>query len=337
MKIDLRLDSLQAFSGIRGFACLCVILFHLTDPPTIKNYPFLDQISFIRNLAFIEHGHRWVILFFVLSGFVLTLKYLKGFEKNYLRNRIIRIFPLHWFLIILFLFRRSQDSNRFSDDSLLHQMFLTQSWFHDYRLTWNYPAWTLSSEWFLYLFFFFILTSFRKKIINSNLLLILISIFVGLLSVFSDYKFGDFNIYLFTDLRDFLLGCCLALIITKPIAKRIFSTKLSLISTILLNFTLFHYKIFNLLSFAFVLMICSIYLNQEWIRKFKISKFFGLLGIMSFSLYMIHIYLIETLAPILMPLDPKLGVGIYFIALILFGLLSYQIFEKKIYGMLKKI
>ena len=32
-------------------------------------------------------------------------------------------------------------------------IFLVQTWVPDFRLNWNYPAWSISSEWFAYLWF----------------------------------------------------------------------------------------------------------------------------------------------------------------------------------------
>ena len=336
MKISPKSYSLKAFFGIRGFACLSVILFHLSDPPTIENYPFLSTLSFLRDLAFIKHGHRWVILFFVLSGFVLTQKYVLGSEANYLRNRIIRIFPLHWFLIILFYFKRNTDLKRFNDDSFFHQIFLIQSWFTDYRFTWNYPAWTLSSEWFLYLFFFVILALLKKNILKHKSLLSILLICICLLS-FTSFHVGNFNVYIRDDLRDFLLGCCVALIIKNEFVVNVFSSKLFFFISLFITYLLFHFQIFQLLSLSFVLMIGSIFYNQEWIRKLLVSKFLGLIGMVSFSMYMIHIYLIEILGNVLMPFNPLLSTGAYFLALLVLGIFTFEIFENKLCRILKKI
>src|SRR3979409_1142111 len=77
--------------GIRGFAILLVVFYH--------NFGFINYFFF---------GWLGVDLFFVLSGFLITDILLKTLtNKNYLTNfymrRILRIFPLYYLSLILFL------------------------------------------------------------------------------------------------------------------------------------------------------------------------------------------------------------------------------------------
>src|SRR5258705_5760496 len=81
-----------ALDGLRGVAILLVVLLH--------NFRFMNYFFF---------GWLGVDLFFVLSGFLITNILMDAMgEPNFLRNfyvrRILRIFPLFYLALILFLF-----------------------------------------------------------------------------------------------------------------------------------------------------------------------------------------------------------------------------------------
>ena len=95
-------DRLPALDGLRGFAALFVMFYHLTmqvEPHTVPAIAFKNLFSF---------GWTGVDLFFVLSGFLITglLVSAKG-STNYFRvfyaRRTLRILPLYYLaLIVLF-------------------------------------------------------------------------------------------------------------------------------------------------------------------------------------------------------------------------------------------
>ncbi len=329
-------ENIRLFLGVRGFACLCVILFHLTDPPTIKNYPFLGLISFLRSPPFIEYGYRWVHMFFVLSGFVFTLGYLSGNPFSYLKNRFLRIFPLHWLILILYCLHISIDLNRFSGESLVHQIFLTQSWFPRYGLTWNYPAWTLSSEWFLYIVFSLIVFLKKKEFINKKILLYFLITSITYLNFFPLNNIGIFRVYLIDeDLKAFFIGVALALLLDYKWFQKIISNKFIFWLSCFLIYFLFKILWFETLTFAFGLLIVAVFGNFGWIQKTITSKILDSIGLISFSLYMWHIYILEKLTPYLEGVMPISKVTIYFLVLLIVGYLSYWLFEKILYQKFK--
>ena len=80
-----------ALDGLRGVAILLVIIYH--------NFNFINQSQF---------GWLGVDLFFVLSGFLITTILLNDagsphFLKNFFIRRILRIFPLYFLCLIIFL------------------------------------------------------------------------------------------------------------------------------------------------------------------------------------------------------------------------------------------
>jgi peptidoglycan/LPS O-acetylase OafA/YrhL len=87
--------------GIRGLAALSVASSHVFD---VKN--FLDP-TYHPNIYFsyLQAGHSAVLLFFVLSGYVIGLTTKKDFSieqaHNYILRRAIRIFPIYFIVICL--------------------------------------------------------------------------------------------------------------------------------------------------------------------------------------------------------------------------------------------
>jgi len=132
-----------------------VLLFHLT----------LGQ-----DIPVLEFGYLGVDLFFILSGFVLTMVYANSFVSlnrheyfHFLQVRLARIYPLHLAtllltaaLVLAFPERAmvySEAARRFSLDSFIACLLLIQNWAYWLPTSWNVPSWSLSAEWLAYLLF----------------------------------------------------------------------------------------------------------------------------------------------------------------------------------------
>lgn len=125
---------------------------------------FLPVLRFLS--PWVEHGHAAVPGFFILSGWVLAHNYGDGFRHGregwlrFLGRRLARIYPVHLAMLaaIGVLAAGSWASGRgpgpaYGFVPLVHQLLLTQAWLPGMAMTWNYPAWSISSEWFAYLLF----------------------------------------------------------------------------------------------------------------------------------------------------------------------------------------
>ena len=92
--------------SIRGMAALAVVIFHANmwlDFTKDSNFNSSVPIH-ILNIFF--NGHNAVCLFFVLSGYVLSLKYVQknNAEVSYIEfiiKRAFRLYPAYWFVLII--------------------------------------------------------------------------------------------------------------------------------------------------------------------------------------------------------------------------------------------
>jgi peptidoglycan/LPS O-acetylase OafA/YrhL len=116
---------------------------------------------------FIHRGYLGVDGFFILSGFVLAHVHadmgLSWRELgDFWRRRLARIYPVHFTTIVLLAMLllggwlwglTPRDPARFGRWALLENLLLMQGWGPVKPGTWNYPSWTISTEWAGYLAF----------------------------------------------------------------------------------------------------------------------------------------------------------------------------------------
>ena len=161
---------IAALAGARAFPPLMVVMFHFSEGHHYSGWRFLDLLA--------TRGYLWVEFFFVLSGFILTHAYwprlkdllrAKGYIA-FLRARLIRLYPLHLFMLLLMLalvlglrMLAAQGGYLSIFDLKYHQdvsikgfwfsLFLVHAWNSMRSLTWNGVSWFVSVEFALCLVF----------------------------------------------------------------------------------------------------------------------------------------------------------------------------------------
>jgi peptidoglycan/LPS O-acetylase OafA/YrhL len=157
-----------------------IILYHFSEGHHYSGLQWFDRIA--------ARGYLWVEFFFALSGFILTYAYgsrlaelwrLKGYGA-FLRARLIRLYPLHLFMLLLMLAlvlgaRALAASGGYVSiyDTPWHQdvsvkgfilsLALVQAWNTMDGLTWNGLSWFVSAEFALCLVFPLLLLAARGK------------------------------------------------------------------------------------------------------------------------------------------------------------------------------
>lgn len=139
---------------VRAFAAVTVLVYHLIGHWEWEDFPAWGP------LAWFQGGWMAVDVFFVISGFVIALSAFgrmdaspTRFRAAFLRSRLARIVPLHWFLLLVFVVAvepavRSEPG--FAATLLAHLLFL-----HNLSFDWygqiNGPSWSLGTEMQFYL------------------------------------------------------------------------------------------------------------------------------------------------------------------------------------------
>lgn len=153
---------IDSLTTLRGGLALWVVVYHYWND-VVRLFPAADALSPIARL-----GHMAVPAFFMLSGFVLTHNYADRFAGGSLAGvwtfwklRLARIYPVHLATLLAVAVMvevgtrlgMPPGGEGYTTREFVLNLFLVHTWVPDFRLNWNYPSWSISSEWFAYLAF----------------------------------------------------------------------------------------------------------------------------------------------------------------------------------------
>lgn len=144
---------IRGLDGLRAVAALSVFFVHFqqfTD--------FQGALGFVDFGRLMTNGNTGVALFFVLSGFLLSIPFWHGLNKKtypnikrYMVSRIVRIVPIYYLcLFTLFAFKGFQSADVNFNNILSHLFFLHNLKDHQV-MSLNPPFWTLAVEFQFYL------------------------------------------------------------------------------------------------------------------------------------------------------------------------------------------
>jgi len=215
--------SIDALTGLRILAAVWVVLFHLRSTGVLPALlPGSERLAW-----FIGGGYLGVDLFFTLSGFVIAYNYLDRFRTldaraygRFLYLRLARIYPLHlatlFGLLVLVVGARAGavqlSDEEFGPGGFLANVLMVHAWGGG-GTSWNYPAWSISAEWFVYLLFPLIALGFARLGVRTALRALaglLVTLAVGLPLL--DLGEGVEGVPLVRVTVEFLAGCFLCVI-----------------------------------------------------------------------------------------------------------------------------
>jgi peptidoglycan/LPS O-acetylase OafA/YrhL len=152
--------TIRALTGLRGYAALWVVLSHVSFTDSLSA-PLAARLAWGRGEGVLRHEYLAVDLFFILSGFVLTHAHARELDGGvgrrayvrFLLLRLARVYPLHLIALVLAASIRLVVPNYLENTvgTFLLHLLLMASWGFAKGLSWNGPAWSLSSEWLAYL------------------------------------------------------------------------------------------------------------------------------------------------------------------------------------------
>jgi peptidoglycan/LPS O-acetylase OafA/YrhL len=290
MKRFLVLDS------FRGLCALAVVMHHS------------HALRSFTELAFFKNANYLVEFFFVLSGFVLYHTYAKRLGsveqlRRFVITRTCRLYPLHVVMLAVFIgfevlkvvverygmsFNAPSFTGARAPDEIVPNLLLIQSWWPSFNaLSFNYPSWSISVEYYLYLIFGLIalaLPTQARKVFAAIAVLAFLALY--------------FKSTLVTDNALKGLGCFFAGGVTYRVYAKLQSLHLSpLLASaleVLVLGVIYLIMIYSvtpqdiLLSLLFCVAIWVFAFEAGWVSTLLRKSLFTWLGMLSFSIYMTH-------------------------------------------------
>ncbi len=309
-----RSEYFAALDGFRGLLALCVAIHHAT------------WFSYLNYRSFINEGFVIIDLFFAFSGFLMFTLYQgrltdKASCMDFMQRRFARLYPIHLFMLIVFVGfaalriiahkigiaeHEAGEILPFSSgavdgwDSLLSNLTLTHSMgVHEY-LTFNFPSWTISVEFFTYFVFMAMMVwSPPKKPWHFALIGLGVAfIYIGLSRIKPNmditYDWGFFRC-----LGGFFTGVIAAWVHGKLKVKRLAASPTNLMLATGLELGIMALSVFFVLyfkdqlqffvapvMFGFIIVFAA---DAGLISRFMSLPVFRYLGKISYSVYMVHV------------------------------------------------
>lgn len=302
-KNQTRFEALDAFRGI----CACLVaLSHFHANSILSGYTLVD------------FGSVYVDFFFVLSGFVIFANYQEKLRHGYsigkfMFLRFFRLYPLHFFMLMAFtsvvtlqwifpLEKFGQDpffteaGESFRD--FIANLFLVHSLNVSHEYGFNSPSWSISVEFYAYLFFALLL-SFSGRFYRWSVFL------AGIVSAIALYLIAG---ELYAKLNFGFLRCvygfsCGALLwnFKAYIAQNKFFTfrkqAAHFLEVLLFLGTCIYIQYFSsgptsmLAPLVFSVLILLFSFEKGIISQILLTPAFQLLGALSYSIYMLHVFI----------------------------------------------
>lgn len=182
MNQDGNVGQIDQLTGLRAFLALWVVTRHLFHP--FENGAFID---FGTRFALFDKGYLGVDGFFILSGFILAYNYANGRPIDYrafIGARFARVYPVHFVTLLgaialvfmkqFVLHKHIIGTEQNTYPALAANVVLLNAWSFKFVTGWNDVAWSVSAEWFAYVFFplFVALAPARNRLLAGVLLIV---------------------------------------------------------------------------------------------------------------------------------------------------------------------
>jgi peptidoglycan/LPS O-acetylase OafA/YrhL len=319
---------LPNLTPLRGIAALLTVIFHVDLYLGSGSGGLLNP----EKSMLISKLYLMVDFFFVLSGFIMLHVYGKWFSssvksfsfKKFTIARFARVYPLHFFTLLFlvavriwFISAGGKDPDPFSALSftwqsiptnlLLIQSMNVHNWF-----TWNNAAWSISTEWWMYMLFPFLVAPFIRLSSAARVavglacfggyvfIMLVIQKYVTVPPALSFIKAQpNINVaYQYGFLRcmfGFIIGMMIYLGYEKGFAQRFFANGTILVLSVIGLCISLHFALPDVISVAFYpLIILSAAYGSKNMDAFFGKKLMQRLGDWSFSIYLVHQPIVYT-------------------------------------------
>ncbi len=342
-------NRLSSIDQLRGIAALSVVLSHLAAQCFINNASssqnsWLDII--LKNYLssdYINLGRFGVILFFIISGYVIPFSFPKQNPiKGFIMGRFFRLYPLFWASLTAVLFLRFYAKSTVSPYDIIANITMIPDFLGSHRILDVY--WTLAYEIIFYTIVVIIyvcagplsLTITRQ----ATLLCACLSIAISIAQIFGQTVFAGDKIIL---IGFMFLGSAIRK--TQIDRGRLIDEWIILITALVLSGIIFrgyiHYILllygtdtrfenFNSIIITHVAAIFLFLGALAWLEKTEFS-FLTYMGTISYSLYITHPILME-LATLLGLEENMVRAGVYipivFVVTVILSVITYHSIEQ---------
>ncbi|HDL6959926.1 TPA: acyltransferase [Yersinia enterocolitica] len=331
----------------------------------------LNSIQFCRAIAFLmvlmlhrtptwdlfyifQYGNYGVLLFFIISGFIITFLHLNGKiegTRKFLIKRFARIFPIYWITTLLCIMVAYYNYQTGFDGWSPLADFAQIGWIQTFTLLplqdgWlvNVVAWSLIYEiWYYILFAIFIYLLRNKFILGvigyAYLVLVIQLAFPQIIS--SDFLGINWSIIFSTLNWFFIMGACIAYISFDRSGKYKLLCYITLLSCFLFQILIGYKNQYAakggqitelvLLTASLTLVIGSMYL--ETFKNIKFPKPIIFIGNISYTLYLFHYVWVEIVRGVFSEFIPGLYKDsitektAYYISLFIISFIIYKYIE----------
>lgn len=344
-----RLEKLEA---LRGFAALYVVFFH-----TLPQKIFLWGINVGTIFRF---GPEAVIVFFVLSGFVIKYTYQKSADKSfkyYFTRRFIRLYiPLFFIFLLGYGIKCYSEGTLANPDwrTLLGNIFMLQDVISQKpnvisaAYMGNGVLWSLSYEWWFYMLFFALATYINSDKLNKWVnILVLVAAASYIIYPFMVNRLAMYFAIWWIGVRfaeTYIKGEQYSLRSIMPYAYVLFGITAILALNLYIHFgytkiysyPLVAYPFIELRHFVFAIMVmfgAIIWKNLNWYGFNALFGVFKYLAPCSYVIYISHHYLVVEASYLSFINNKVIEYGLYIILMIVF---SYLV-EVVVYNRIRKL
>ena len=297
------MGKINALTGIRAFAAVWVIFFHcIGDGRSALTNEWVNN--------FANRGGSAVDLFYVLSGFIMAFVYGDKMTtlswkttRSFLWKRFARIYPAHFTVLMLFLavflfavFTGSPYTKEFHTvPKFFYQLFMLNGLGIPDSNGWNFPSWTISSEFFAYLLFP-VLTLWTGKLNRLQSVVAVVAIYLAMYGA-AFMITGGTTYYLPHSLiltrigSQFTVGCLLYNIASADVLKKNagWVSQLAFVLVIVVSTVATSDMSIGILSMLYSILIVSLAEDRgSLLSKLMSSRVMVFFGDISYSIYIIH-------------------------------------------------
>lgn len=306
---------LTNLTPLRGIAALLVAVFHFEMAIARFVQP--------QHTLFFEKCYLMVDLFFIMSGFIMLHVYGSSFSFNisktsfrqFIVARFARIYPLHFFAMLLLVLMVAiithgnlPEAGIENKAAIATGLLLLHSFNIHHIYTWNIPSWSISAEWWAYMLFPAItLFIMKKKAVAVITLLVFIALaYFSIMYVLprtnplypsvpvphnlnTTYDYGFLR-----GLAGFIAGMLLYLLYQQQRWHNMFAKDATALLAILLVVLCLHFGVPDVVTVVmFAMLILSFACNNKMIHRVCNNKLMQYLGLISYSVYLMQIFLQE--------------------------------------------